>query len=308
MTAVDLNLREFTGRDQVDEQWAGPWALQVYSSLTQPGVTRSHDRWLTAIEDRRDDLDQRLQRGEMDNYHTAAGAWFVLDLLQAADVEVDGGCGCSLLGFVLQIAFTDEEWQEIFVKVFNRLSTSDVTKSMTLDSFYIVRNVLFQRGRLDVLGELYGLVRGRIHSLREDCINRSTSYQQWLYALARVAVALRERHFVPITDADGWFPIAEQLFSPDQLIELRRDEAFFAEQIAHLGTAIIKPYVYPDYIDNTRDYSYNMKNYLDNMRRKFMTVNADSRLDARQELRLMKSRFEVPSYLFKELDNYLRLA
>ena len=80
---------------------------------------------------------------------------------------------------------------------------------------------------------------------------------------------------------------------PQGVLEARA----FAEQFAHVGTAIsaiFKLYTYPDYIDN--------------MRRKFMTVVVGSRLDARQELRLMKSRFEVPPYLFKELDNYLRPA
>lgn len=54
---------------------------------------------------------------------------------------------------------------------------------------------------------------------------------------------------------------------PQGVLEARA----FAEQFAHVGTAIsaiFKLCTYPDYIDN--------------MRRKFMTVDVGSRLDARQ--------------------------
>jgi hypothetical protein len=88
-----------------------------------------------------------------------------------------------------------------------------------------------------------------------------------------------------------WHPMADLLFTSDQLAEARRHDAVFEEYYAHLFAVL------------------STKRYLPSALAELTTAvgAATNRLRAREQLRLMRSRFMIPPYLFAELDARLRM-
>ena len=108
-----------------------------------------------------------------------------------------------------------------------------------------ILSTLYDRGERDVIRLLYTTIRGRVHRLRRMAQRESgTRADEWLTHLATLSVFLIERSGVPVTEPAGgigsWHPLAEWAFSSDELGTMRRDEAFFSEQFAHLFTAVAK--------------------------------------------------------------------
>jgi len=131
--------------------------------------------------------------------------------------------------------------------------------------------------------------------LRQTAQRDSGTYDEWLRDLAALAVALVERNFVPVTENPGgigsWHPLAEQVFSADDLSTMRRDEAFFAEQFAHLFQVVIM--------------GGHRGEVLTRLSENPSIVDTTDRQVMRQQLRLMRARYEIPPYLFTELDRRL---
>ncbi|MFE4719485.1 hypothetical protein [Streptomyces sp. NPDC055006] len=308
-----MDLKALFSPDPLNEGWARRWSGEVTGRLLR---SRRQTDWLASIEALRSDLDVRLGRGDL-NMNTAAHAWFALDLLQASAVDPDESCRFFVLGYVLQIGLTDAQWAE-WGKVTDQLgavNSSPGDEKLTFERLPVeIEVVLARRQRLDVLRDLYRLVRGRIRPLVQSCTRDSASYDEWLHSLARLIVALRERHFVPITDRtepglriilgsdsgvtqffgeEIWHPLAELLLTPDQLSEARRHEAVAAEHFAHVFTAIMG--------------DMHLPGALEELTTAITAITEPAeRFQAREELRLMRSRFQVPPYLFAELESYLR--
>lgn len=274
--------------------------------------------WWAMIEELRYDLGQRIQGGEID-VHTAAHATFVLDLLEVAGLNLgEKDCSTLILGFVGQLAISEKQWRRW-------LSASGETQSseekLTLERFpWVVMPVLARRRQMTVLREVYKLAYGRVRPLCNTCIRESTSYGAWLACLATLLTALREVIFLKVTrrteqgstaylqwSDDGritgaetrfngeeqWDPVAQAFMSSAELSDYRRDEAFCNEQFAHVFAALIGRYHLPETLDEV---AMAVRG----------AVGPKARLRAREELRLMRNRFQIPQYLFAELDSQLR--
>jgi hypothetical protein len=292
--SASFDVVDFVYGETVDEKWARAWAARLFDELSEPEVVQNHLNWQNAVDEHREDVDVQLQHGEIQNTGTAAPTWFVLDLLQVAGDGDDSAFRGFILGYVLQIALSDRLWQEIIHIPPDRAEDSDAQR-VTLSTFpWAILPVLFRRRKFVVLTNLYALIRDRIKTLRVECIEGSASYELWLHSLVKLSIALRERHYVPIQSGSEWHPVAQMIFTPERLTQERRDEAFFAEQFAHLATSILQRRREPD--------------FLARVTREFEAVPPDARLQARQDLRLMRSRLELPLYVFKEIESHLRMA
>jgi hypothetical protein len=288
VTAPTLDLEEFMRNDEIDEQWATAWAALVFRRLHE---LRTVQHWPGMIEKLRDDLDTRLWRGELGGKVTAAHAWYALDLLDAGAVS-DERSALLILGHIVQLGLPEEAWQQVL----DEIGASSVPKPTMARFPWAVLGHLARQGGGAVLRHLYLTTPSRIRSLAQDCTRRSNTYEDWLLGLARLVTALWARHFLPLTRLPGqqsWHPLAKALLTADQLDTARRDEVFCDEQFAHVFTSIETGRYRPEYLASL-------------VTAVNAVTGATERLEAREALRLMRSRYEIPAYLFTELEGTLR--
>jgi len=313
VTAPTLDLKEFMRNDEIDEQWATAWAALVFRRLRE---LRTVQHWPGMIEKLRDDLDTCLWRGELGGRVTAAHAWYALDLLDAGAVS-DERSAFLILGHIGQLGLPEEAWQQVL----DEIGAPSLPKPTMARFPWVVLGHLARQGGGAVLRHLYLTTPSRIRSLAQDCRRRSNTYEDWLLGLARLVTALWARRFLPLTthaeesgagitvflDSDGrsagaqtrlpgqqsWHPLAKALLTADQLDTARRDEVFCAEQFAHVFTSIETGRYLPEYLASL-------------VTAVNAVTGATERLEAREALRLMRSRYEIPAYLFTELEGTLR--
>jgi len=204
-----------------------------------------------------------------------------------------------ICGYVGQFGLSDRQFRKFLRAMMrNGILPRDDRNHTRAPAAYlpaIAITALYDNGQLDAMRALYHVIGCRIHQRRKTVQRNSQTHDEWLRDLAALAIALVERKVVPVTETGlgigRWNPGIENLFSANQLTTLRRDEAFFAEQFAHLLSLIaVGGHHSEALLRLSEDPSFDRP--------------AD-RLVARQRLRLMRARYEIPPYLFSELDNKL---
>ncbi len=303
MSGKPLDLKAFFSTEPVSEAQRSRWSQVLDEHL---GHVDSTGGWPEAIAELRAHLDRSIWRGEA-KMAVAAHRLFTIDLLEATYAEADLESARHMLKTVhtLHPSFQYADLIRSIMRAHHRHYPERFAEHV-------------QRA---VLRRLYLTVWGRIKPLGHEARRRSDTYDRWLLVLARLAVALWERHLAPVTartetggtsitrmlDAAGesvgettelpggeiCYPLAAWLLEPRQYEEARREDAYADEQFAHLCVVFMS--------------GYWRKKSLKALASAMTKAGADDsgRLAARQELRLLRARYQAPAYLVDSLDRAL---
>lgn len=334
MKAGTIDLKEFFSNIEVDPDRATAWCQTTCAQMMR---AQKNGTWREAVAALRAEFDGMLRRGEP-GCITAAHILFAIDALGVAGGPTGTApTGSLVLGHLLQAAITQEEWARgiglLSGATGAEADSMNTPPQPTLADF--PHNCLLhlaRRGDDPLLRELYGVVRGRIRLLCHASMRESTSHSVWVHGLAHTATALTERRLLPVvsgsvdthaqtnSNADSghrnWHPLAAHVLDADRLQEARRDEAYFEEQFAHLFAAIMSEHYLPERLARLSADVAAVVAAGDRLRAGKGWHRARARDEAlvagrhrmREELRRMRSRYEIPAYLFTELDVALRAS
>jgi hypothetical protein len=256
--------RGFGFVEEIFQSWCAEVAMQLRD-------VRDPDGWSVSIQHLRSSLEQHVSNNEI-GMRTSGHALYVLDILQTS-CEYDKHF--FVLGSVLQ------------VESFKISGNPFVTQ---------LGDALYRRGGADALRMTYDMVRSRARERQRRVQQESADYASWLWDLGQLATSLFELHLTPVTTGlqgvnTDWHPLARALFSHGELEQLRRDEAYFAEQFAHMFACIVgKSYLresFPSAPERVGELSHTDRRAL------------------REQLRSRRARYTLPPFLFKDLDRIL---
>jgi hypothetical protein len=292
-----FDLAEFFGDLAADEHAVQQFCREVVHRLISPlGDVAG---WPMILADVRRDIDD-LAADNTIGVGSASSMHFVTDLLEAAAISgTTPHVPRSVAGLVAGAVISDRQWREVIQAMARdrgiQTRKLDYGRPPVMQMLGEILSTLYDRGERDVIRLLYTTIRGRVHRLRRMAQRESGTYDEWLTHLATLSVFLIERNGVPVTEPAGgigsWHPLAEWAFSSDELGTMRRDEAFFSEQFAHLFTVVAK--------------GAHLRETLNRLAADVSAVDRAGRQAKREELRLMRARYEIPPYLFTQLDQQL---
>lgn len=302
MTDNPLDLEAFSSTEQVSEAQRTCWSRVLDEHLGDLGTAGG---WPEAIAQLRHCLDRDIRRGEV-NVGVAAHRQFTLDLMDAAYAEADLESARHMLDTV-QTMHPNFHYAEMFhslMRAHHRHYPERFAEH--------VQRALLRR--------LYRTIWDRMRPLAHEARRGSDTYDRWLFALARLAVALWERRLAPVTtrteeggasitlvlDDAGQLvgaktelpgreichPLAEWLLEPGQYEEARREDAYAAEQFAHLFTVFRGGYWRQEWLTELAAMAQ-------------ASFGDSDRRAARQELRFIRARYKAPAYLVESLDRVL---
>ncbi|MFD3486610.1 hypothetical protein [Streptomyces sp. NPDC058665] len=223
---------------------------------------------------------------------------------------------------------------------------------------FVFLDGLLHQGQEETVRALYRRMHNRAVDSVTECVRHSKNLAEWqenmrmqllaLHALSVVLVTNRYADAPAGTRAPWSVALAERLFTPVELVDMRRAEAYTEEQYAHLMTAVTDGSTTQSGLDELiRQYRRAAAEFrlrtggrpldgLDELSSRYRRVAAEfirlrtggqsqlpsvaqSRQDRyeaeakrlfhmRKELRTMRGRYLVPPYLVGELDSILRNA
>jgi len=213
----------------------------------------------------RTDIHERILQGQLGS-RDAAGALFVADALQIGAEQSDKKAAFLALGYVMQLSMTLAQWDEALVAMKQDGvgdEGSPEPQLRLLDFPESVKRTWFKHQELDALRRLHLIVRDRVEPMVDDLLTKPQTMAAWHGEIALLLCYLGTRHFVSLTvrtdpddghkptivigEGTGKFvappsedhPILRHLFTPEEIKEQHRKEAFAAEYFAHGFTTLL---------------------------------------------------------------------
>lgn len=305
-----LDLQEFL---ETEHPAQADWATECIGGFIRAILSdRERQIWPAALGGFRAEIVERIKSGDARS-ETAGSLLFVADAIESAHEVVAGSLPFAVASFAMQLSLTDAQWAEFLQALAKDRPDQPPAKGdqtpLRLAGFAdAVLAYMARRGERETIRRIYFRIRDRIEGLARTTISAPTDFVSWRLALAVLVAHLTERRRVPLTvpvsdsqgggeiviAADGSggqfipppevdHPALAQLFSPEEIKMLHRREAYAAECFAHLFSA-----VFGGYVTEERQAELHAE---------FARQATVNRLDAKQSLLLMKTRFEAAPWL-----------
>ncbi|MFB8029739.1 hypothetical protein ACFQ6U_33255 [Streptomyces sp. NPDC056465] len=311
----------------VGDWWTRRWVHELVRRLK---TDEDPAHWTESVAELRSELDEVIPN-QAANPFTAAHLYFALDLVDTINLVQEHRQMAP--GYLIQVALTDKELAKAAgfpaAPVCNPPRGSSLPAEtrprrnllgrypkVPLDGRLPLAGLpdqwfryLLRHNQTGVLKSLYQLSHDRGSASVLHCVRNSKNLAEWHAGMALQIVAYAGQMLTPVSDhgvafAPGeapdpsgldarYHPLAQLLFSPDELTSLRRQEAYMSEQFAHLFTAVI--------------FGLHLQENLDALVRAVGEA-CGGFLEKRKSLRAMRGRYEAPPYLIPELDALLKAA
>jgi hypothetical protein len=232
--------------------------------------------WPDALTELRRHLDQSLCCGEV-GAASCAYCQFTLDVLETAFLDVGQEAGALIASAAISLMpdFLDGAFIGALLRTSQRHCMAGAPSGDELPT---------------IMQRLQRRVWDRARPLAHAARREGTSLEEWRRSLARLVVALWERHSVDLKLMvdNAWLPSSE-------VVEAKREAAYAEEQFAHIFTSIRGGYVTEERLAQLTASASDTATW----------SNEDKR-EARESLQLMRSKYRIPAYVFTELDARFR--
>ncbi|MFF0195861.1 hypothetical protein ACFYT5_23350 [Streptomyces anulatus] len=284
-----FHLETFHGHP-IGAHWTRFWVFGLACNTV--GAVEEGSNWSELVRAHRSSLDIMASTGLAD-CNTLAVLHIAIDIVET--VELAPELHFLAVDFLMHVALTEEEIPapgEPLVPP-EQGPTAPLDGCIPLQSLpFAWRREMVRRGQREVLRQLLMIPHEQLSAAIKQCVRHSRNLEEWQAGMVRQLIYHERMKVSSLTYGDRPSYI-ENLFTPEEITTLTKQERYAAEQFAHLGTAL--------------GFRRHLQESLDELTEKARTIEGDT-LRLRTELRAMRARYEVPPYLVPELEALLRAA
>lgn len=288
-----IDVRQFHlmgGREPIGAQWTRFWVFGLACNTV--GAAEEGGNWSELVAAHRSSLDI-MASGGLANSDTMALLHIAIDIVET--VELAPELHMLAIDYLMNVALTEAE----IPPPGQPLVPPEQGPTAPMDGCLPLQNLPFawkremlQRGQREVLRQLFMISHEQLSAAIQQCVRHSRNLEEWQAGMVRQLIYHTRMKVTSVTYGDRPSYVKD-LFTPEEITTLTRQERYAAEQFAHLGTAL--------------GYGRHLQKSLDELTERSLTIEGDT-LRLRMQLRAMRARYEVPPYMVPELEALLRSA